>query len=109
MPNPGKCGVMNPNSGRFCLRGGGDVSLDGGMGELCLAGAGVAEVYLGRPEETAARCVEAAPYGHRLRLCRTSDMVHRGADGAPRFIGRTDAQVNLNGVRIELGEVERVA
>src|SRR5690606_12338410 len=38
---------------------------------------------------------------------RTGDMVHLGNDGALRFVGRTDTQIKIHGVRIELNEIER--
>nr|WP_314070723.1 UDP-N-acetylmuramate--L-alanine ligase [uncultured Roseococcus sp.] len=80
----------------------------GELGELCLAGPGVASGYLGRPEETAERFVQAPMGRRRLRVYRTGDMVRRGEDGALHFIGRADTQVKMHGVRIELGEIERV-
>lgn len=80
----------------------------GELGELCLAGPGVSAGYLGRPEETAERFVQATIGRRRLRLYRTGDMVQHGRDGALRFIGRADTQVKVHGVRIELSEIERV-
>lgn len=80
----------------------------GELGELCLAGPGVSAGYLGRPEETAERFVQATIGRRRLRLYRTGDMVQHGRDGVLRFIGRADTQVKMHGVRIELSEIERV-
>jgi amino acid adenylation domain-containing protein len=80
----------------------------GELGELCLAGPGVSEGYLGRPEETAKRFVQTTIGRQRLRLYRTGDMVRRNLDGTLHFIGRVDTQVKMHGVRIELGEIERV-
>lgn len=79
----------------------------GELGELCLAGPGVSEGYLGRPEETAKRFVQTTIGRRRRRLYRTGDMVRRNPDGTLHFIGRVDTQVKMHGVRIELGEIER--
>jgi amino acid adenylation domain-containing protein len=79
----------------------------GAAGELCLAGAGLADGYLGQPDLTAER-FRPDPYGGGL-LYRTGDRVRwRKDEPVLEFLGRLDRQLKVRGVRIEPGEVEAV-
>ncbi|MEM1206777.1 MAG: amino acid adenylation domain-containing protein, partial [Acidobacteriota bacterium] len=84
---------------------------DGVQGELYLGGDGLAAGYLGRPALTAERFLpdpfpgpDDAVGGRRLY--RSGDRARRGRDGALHYLGRTDLQIKVRGVRVEPGEIE---
>lgn len=76
-------------------------------GELYIGGIGLADGYIGNAEETAYRFVPH-PSGQG-RLYRTGDIGRWRADGNIEFLGRKDSQVKINGFRVEIGEIEKVA
>lgn len=78
-------------------------------GELCLAGHFFSE-YIGLPEKTARIKVQNPFFredGHEY-LIRTGDLVRRLPDGNISYINRLDWMLNINGRRIEPGEIEHV-
>lgn len=77
----------------------------GGIGEIRVAGPGVALGYLKRPDLTAERFVADQSVAGK-RWYRSGDVGQERPDGTVDYLGRSDNQVKIRGYRIELGEIE---
>jgi len=78
----------------------------GAIGELYIAGPGLARGYLNLPDQTANSFVTPKSIGKRVY--RSGDLVKQLDNGDLLFLGRADHQIKFNGYRIELGEIEAV-
>jgi amino acid adenylation domain-containing protein len=80
---------------------------DGSIGEIIIAGDGVAAGYLNRPELTAERFIDN-PFSGKPgdKMYRTGDLGKYKEDGDIVCLGRIDHQVKVRGYRIELEEIE---
>ena len=83
----------------------GDLAPIGHAGEVCIGGLAVAREYLGDEELTRARFVPD-PLLPGLRMYRTGDRGLYRESGELEFLGRSDYQLKVSGVRVELGEIE---
>ena len=75
-------------------------------GELCLAGAGLAQGYLNRPDLSADKFIDLKLFNQTQKIYKTGDLARWLPDGNLQYLGRIDLQVKLRGFRIELGEIE---
>jgi amino acid adenylation domain-containing protein len=81
----------------------------GGVGEICVAGVGVGKGYLNDPELSQAKFVKD-PFGRdpEALLYKTGDLGRLSREGNLEYVGRTDNQVKISGIRIDLGDIETV-
>jgi len=82
----------------------GQPCVPGSVGELCLAGPGVARGYLNQPDLSAQKFIPH-PQNPGERLYKTGDLVRLNTEGNVEFLGRNDQQVKIMGYRIEPDEV----
>ncbi|WP_020386247.1 AMP-binding protein [Kribbella catacumbae] len=73
---------------------------DGPVGELVFTGPGVMLGYAEHPDDLALGRVQTE--------LRTGDLARISADGLVRIVGRRSDHVKIMGIRIDLGQVERV-
>ena len=76
----------------------------GVTGEIYIGGAGVAKEYLYREELSQEKFITI----DGVRFYRTGDLGRFDIDGNLEVLGRSDFQIKLRGIRIELNEIETI-
>ncbi|MET8139637.1 Pls/PosA family non-ribosomal peptide synthetase [Sphaerisporangium sp. NPDC005288] len=83
----------------------------GELGEIGIAGVGLARGYVNRDDLTERAFIPdflGIPDNPSGRIYRTGDLGRINADGEIEYHGRIDTQVQINGYRVELSEIESV-
>ncbi len=78
----------------------------GVKGEIYISGEGIVRGYLNNDKLTTERFINN-PYNTNQRLFKTGDLACWLPNGELRFFGRSDEQVQINGFRVELKEIEK--
>lgn len=104
-----RCWIVNPHDHNQLMP-------VGSVGELIVEGNTVARGYLNNEEKTAKAFVmrpdwmtyndEEIVTGHSRLIYKTGDLVRYTAAGEIIYVARKDTQIKLNGLRIELGDIE---
>jgi len=79
----------------------------GAVGELYIAGDGLADCYVNRKDLTDQAFLPAS-FIRGERMYKTGDLVRMSVQGQIVYLGRKDHQVKIRGYRIETSEIENV-
>ncbi|WP_137134247.1 Pls/PosA family non-ribosomal peptide synthetase [Rhizobium sp. FKY42] len=88
-----------------------ELASPGDLGEIGIAGIGLAVGYLNRPDLTEQKFIPdfiGLPNNPSHRIYRTGDLGRINEQGDIEYHGRIDTQVKIRGYRIELSEIESV-
>ncbi|CRK56745.1 non-ribosomal peptide synthetase [Alloactinosynnema sp. L-07] len=99
-------GVPLPGTSLYLLHDNGTAVLDRCVGEIYVGGPQVSAGYVGRPRDTALR-FPPDPFSPvpGARMYRSGDLGRRNGLSLA-YLGRRDDQVQVNGFRVELREIE---
>lgn len=95
-----------PNTYSFICDKSGQLLPKGIVGELCLAGAQIADGYWGKEDLTNERFRDCK-FLPDIKLYYTGDLARYNENGELEYIGRKDNQIKLRGYRIEIEEIEK--
>lgn len=80
---------------------------NGHIGEMCIAGDGLARGYKNLESITADKFVEISFENKKILLYKTGDLAKKNNDGCYECLGRIDDQIKIRGYRIEPKEIEK--
>ena len=99
------------NTEAYILDKNNNVCAIGVPGELCLSGIQISNGYLNRKEQNDIVFVDN-PFAHNKytqKMYRTGDLAKWiDEDGTIAILGRMDSQIKINGIRIEIFEIENM-
>ena len=75
-------------------------------GELCLSGTQITKGYWKNPQKNKTAFVKIIYHNKQITFYKTGDLVYFDDDNDYYFCGRIDNQVQIQGYRVELGEIE---
>ncbi|WP_458627025.1 non-ribosomal peptide synthetase [Winogradskyella sp. PC D3.3] len=100
-------GTPIANTQLYIVNDNGQLMAPGKIGELCIAGDGVAKGYWRRPDLTSEKFINNEfNKANNTLLYKTGDLAKLLTTGEVQCLGRIDQQVKIRGHRIELGEIE---
>ncbi len=95
------------NTGIVILNEKNEIVRQGGIGELCIKGSGLALGYYNDIEKTRKSFIQNPLHAmYEDKLYKTGDLVKINEYGELMYMGRKDYQIKHMGYRIELGEIE---
>ncbi|NQZ09726.1 MAG: amino acid adenylation domain-containing protein, partial [Algicola sp.] len=97
-------GKAHPNMKFYVMNRLGVPQPSGAAGELYVGGLSLASGYVGLPQLTSEMFIHHQQLNQRLY--KTGDRARLMPSGHFEFLGRSDHQVSLRGIRIETGEIE---
>jgi len=80
----------------------------GAVGEICIAGKGLARKYINDNKLTEAKFIKNNSYVPS-RFYKTGDYGRINDQGDFEYLGRKDKQVKVAGIRVEMGEIEQAS
>jgi len=89
----------------FVLDNDGNIITDHTKGELCLYGNQITDKYFNNQDKTYQSFIEF----EGKTIYKTGDLVYKDKDNDYIFCGRIDNQVQIQGYRVELSEIENIA
>ena len=94
-----------PNMKIYIINKDGNLCPYGVPGEICISGVGLAQGYINDINKTAKSFVVCK--FNNERIYKTGDIALLNDNNEIEYIGRNDFQVKINGLRIELSEIEK--